>query len=75
MFFKDINLIFFFVLAQPYGWKPNEPAANMPSPGSGGFIDPENLEPKNFSFNEASVRKGFLRKVYLILMVSTTSKS
>lgn len=55
--------------SQPYGWKPNGPPdVHVPSPSSGGFIDPEDLQPKNFSFNEASVRRGFLRKVYLILM-------
>uniref|UniRef100_D3TQR8 N-methyl-D-aspartate receptor glutamate-binding subunit n=1 Tax=Glossina morsitans morsitans TaxID=37546 RepID=D3TQR8_GLOMM len=31
-------------------------------------IDPEDLEPKNFSFNDQSVRRAFIRKVYLILM-------
>lgn len=34
-------------------------------------IDPEDLEPKNFSFNDQSVRRAFIRKVYLILMVSS----
>ena len=37
-------------------------------------MDPEDLHPKNFSFNEASVRRGFLRKVYLILMVRKKEK-
>ncbi|XP_075165033.1 protein lifeguard 2-like [Haematobia irritans] len=51
---------------QSYGWK-NGSGVNSPS-GSGSFLDPETLLPKNFSFNEESVRKGFVRKVYLILM-------
>uniref|UniRef100_A0A1A9WEI1 Uncharacterized protein n=1 Tax=Glossina brevipalpis TaxID=37001 RepID=A0A1A9WEI1_9MUSC len=32
------------------------------------IIDPEDLQPKNFSFNDQSVRRAFIRKVYLILM-------
>ncbi|XP_073847849.1 protein lifeguard 2-like isoform X2 [Musca autumnalis] len=52
---------------QPYGWKPDASGSSSTSSG-GGFLDPENLQSKNFSFNEESVRKGFIRKVYLILM-------
>uniref|UniRef100_A0A1I8NXB8 Uncharacterized protein n=1 Tax=Stomoxys calcitrans TaxID=35570 RepID=A0A1I8NXB8_STOCA len=52
---------------QSTGWK-NPSTVNTPSGASGEFLDPENLQPKNFSFNEESVRKGFIRKVYLILM-------
>lgn len=43
----------------------------MPPPQNdfgGGYEDPEG--PKNFSFDDQSVRKGFIRKVYMILMVS-----
>ncbi|XP_065369650.1 protein lifeguard 1-like [Calliphora vicina] len=62
------------------GYPPNNPTSNQTcgwkeSPGddfkfqpNGDSVDPEDLQPKNFSFDEASVRKGFLRKVYLILM-------
>lgn len=40
----------------------------------GGFVDPENPlgpEVKGFDFTEQSVRKGFIRKVYAILSVSS----
>ncbi|XP_037946528.1 protein lifeguard 1-like isoform X3 [Teleopsis dalmanni] len=33
----------------------------------GGYEDPEG-QPKNFSFDDQSIRKGFIRKVYMILM-------
>lgn len=50
----------------------------MPQPGFiqpppvnesyGGYEDPEAA--KNFSFDDQSIRKGFIRKVYSILMVN-----
>ncbi|XP_037822237.1 protein lifeguard 1-like [Lucilia sericata] len=62
---------------QTYGWKESlsadtattTPLATSTTPiANGDSIDPEDLQSKQFSFDEASVRKGFLRKVYLILM-------
>ncbi|XP_023295742.2 protein lifeguard 1-like [Lucilia cuprina] len=62
---------------QTYGWKESLSAdtvtttslATSTTPiANSNSIDPEDLLSKQFSFNEASVRKGFLRKVYLILM-------
>ncbi|KAH8405854.1 hypothetical protein KR215_010638 [Drosophila sulfurigaster] len=37
-----------------------------PSAGYGAYDDPE--QPKNFSFDDQSIRRGFIRKVYIILM-------
>lgn len=36
--------------------------------GGGGYQDPEN--DKNYDFNDESIRRGFIRKVYSILCVS-----
>lgn len=50
----------------PYGHMPN-----IPPQHPGAFIDPEDLsEVKGFDFNDESIRKGFIRKVYSILSVS-----
>ncbi|XP_017838222.1 protein lifeguard 1 isoform X2 [Drosophila busckii] len=38
-----------------------------PSAGYGAYDDPEG-QPKNFSFDDQSIRRGFIRKVYMILM-------
>lgn len=50
----------------------------MPNPHhAGAFIDPENPEGpeiKGFDFTEQSVRKGFIRKVYSIILVSLNLK-
>lgn len=50
------------------------PYGQMPHAYPGGYVDPENPlgpEVKGFDFTEQSVRKGFIRKVYAILSVST----
>lgn len=63
--------------------KPNE---NPPGPGvncgplleagqiiihnSSGVVQENSLEAKNIVFNDQTIRKGFIRKVYLILLVS-----
>ncbi|KAH8277857.1 hypothetical protein KR018_008708 [Drosophila ironensis] len=62
--------------AQPYpqgpppgGYAP-QPGFIQPPPQAGGYgayDDPES-QPKNFSFDDQSIRRGFIRKVYLILM-------
>lgn len=63
---------------QPYGQGPPpggyapQPGFIQPPPSAGGYgayDDPES-QPKNFSFDDQSIRRGFIRKVYLILMVS-----
>lgn len=33
------------------------------------YIYPDPEAPKNFTFSEQSIRRGFIRKVYMILMV------
>lgn len=39
-------------------------------PGYGSYVDPEDPEDvKGFGFTDESIRKGFIRKVYSILMV------
>ncbi|KAH8416211.1 hypothetical protein KR222_011352 [Zaprionus bogoriensis] len=38
-----------------------------PSAGYGAYDDPEG-QPKNFAFDDQSIRRGFIRKVYIILM-------
>lgn len=40
--------------------------------GSGGY-DPEDPDVKGFDFTDESIRKGFIRKVYSILMVIHTN--
>ncbi|XP_034479292.1 protein lifeguard 1 isoform X2 [Drosophila innubila] len=59
----------------PYGQGP-PPGAYAPQPGFvqpptpsgyGAYDDPEG-QPKNFSFDDQSIRRGFIRKVYIILM-------
>jgi len=65
-----------------YGWKPSPggyPGSSQPmsapqasASGTVPFIDPEDLQPKNMSFSDESIRKGFIRKVYLILMAQLT---
>ncbi|XP_020814976.1 protein lifeguard 1 isoform X2 [Drosophila serrata] len=61
---------------QPYGQGPPpggyapQPGFIQPPPPTGGYgayDDPES-QPKNFSFDDQSIRRGFIRKVYLILM-------
>ncbi|KAH8285681.1 hypothetical protein KR054_012339 [Drosophila jambulina] len=61
---------------QPYGQGPPpggyapQPGFIQPPPSAGGYgayDDPES-QPKNFSFDDQSIRRGFIRKVYLILM-------
>lgn len=54
----------------PSGGYPPQPGFVQPPPvggGYGGYDDPEGV-PKNFSFDDQSIRKGFIRKVYMILM-------
>lgn len=51
------------------------PAPHMPPPGADGSYgaaayDPEDPEVKGFDFTDESIRKGFIRKVYSILMVT-----
>lgn len=49
----------------PYGYVPPQ------NPGGyGSTEDPEDPEVKGFGFTDESIRKGFIRKVYSILMVS-----
>ncbi|XP_037887589.1 protein lifeguard 1-like isoform X2 [Glossina fuscipes] len=52
----------------PGGYVPQPGFIQPPpmSPGYGAYDDPE--APKNFSFDDQTVRKGFIRKVYMILM-------
>ncbi|XP_018800364.1 PREDICTED: protein lifeguard 1-like isoform X2 [Bactrocera latifrons] len=53
----------------PGGYAP-QPGFVVPPPAGGGYgayDDPEG-QPKNFSFDDMSIRKGFIRKVYMILM-------
>lgn len=57
------------------GFAPAMP--HMPPPGAegnyggaGGVYDPEDPEVKGFDFTDESIRKGFIRKVYSILMVN-----
>lgn len=38
------------------------------------YMDPEDPEAKGFEFNDQSIRKGFIRKVFSILTVSSTEK-
>ncbi|XP_037941053.1 protein lifeguard 1-like, partial [Teleopsis dalmanni] len=66
--------IILLLLASQYGWKPNDPVpqASTSSGPAPPYIDPEDLQPKNFAFTDESIRKGFLRKVYLILMAQLT---
>lgn len=49
--------------AYPNQGTPNQP--NMP------YHDPEDID-KNFDFNDQSIRRGFIRKVYSILCVQLT---
>lgn len=53
------------------GYPPQQPGFPLQSPG--GFADPgysgEDPEAKGFQFSDASIRRGFIRKVYAILMV------
>lgn len=52
----------------PYGgYPPQQPGFNQPPPEGGYSGDPE---VKGFDFNDESIRKGFIRKVYFILSVS-----
>ncbi|XP_034109688.1 protein lifeguard 1-like [Drosophila nasuta] len=44
----------------------NTPGLIITSPG---MDDTTGLEPKNFGFTEESIRKGFIRKVYMILVM------
>jgi hypothetical protein len=48
------------LLLQP-GYPPQGPTA---------YADPEDPEAKGFEFNDESIRKAFIRKVYSILTVS-----
>lgn len=49
----------------PYGHVPPQ------QPGYGSYVDPEDPEDvKGFGFTDESIRKGFIRKVYSILMVN-----
>lgn len=48
------------------GYPPQQPGYPPQSDGYGGAEDPE---AKGFQFNDASIRRGFIRKVYAILMV------
>ncbi|TDG50679.1 hypothetical protein AWZ03_002983 [Drosophila navojoa] len=52
----------------PGGYAP-QPGFIQPPPatGYGAYDDPEG-QPKNFSFDDQSIRRGFIRKVYIILM-------
>lgn len=65
--------------AQPSGFVPLVPPANnpygnppnIPPQHPGAYVDPEDLtEVKGFDFSDASIRRGFIRKVYSILSVS-----
>lgn len=48
----------------PYGYVPND--------GGYGGVDPEDPN-KGFGFDDQSIRRGFIRKVYSILMVCIAS--
>lgn len=53
----------------PYGHVPPQ------QPGYGSYVDPEDPEDvKGFGFTDESIRKGFIRKVYSILMVRCPKK-
>lgn len=47
------------------------PSAFPPSPGAGGYVpyDAESATVKGFDFNDQSIRRGFIKKVYSILTV------
>lgn len=54
----------------------NPPPGSYPQPGFvptvphvGPVYDPEDPEVKGFDFTDQSIRRGFIRKVYSILMV------
>lgn len=62
---------------QPGGYPP--PSGGYPQPGFVPTVphaapyDPEDPEVKGFDFTDQSIRKGFIRKVYSILMVNQLS--
>lgn len=45
-----------------------DPEATSVGGNYGKLVDPESQNVKNFSFNDQSIRRGFIRKVYSILM-------
>jgi len=56
---------------QPQGYNPAYPhqAPYNPQPDMAPYHDPEDAN-KNFDFNDQSIRRAFIRKVYSILCVS-----
>ncbi|KAL7735650.1 hypothetical protein ACLKA6_002535 [Drosophila palustris] len=59
----------------PYGqgpppghYAPQPGFVQPPAPGGYGAYDDPEGQPKNFSFDDQSIRRGFIRKVYMILM-------
>lgn len=53
------------------GYPPQQPGGYAPDPA--GYADPGyggDGGAKNFEFDDASIRRGFIRKVYAILSVS-----
>ena len=71
-----INNLPFLGFQQPGGYAP-QPGFVQPPP-EGGYggpgYDSETGDVKNFEFSDQSIRKGFIRKVYLILTVSSSEK-
>lgn len=63
---------------QAYYPPPNQPVYNQPQQPIAmqqpAYADPEDPEAKGFEFNDQSIRKGFIRKVFAILTVSNSSK-
>lgn len=56
---------------QPGGYPGIIPIHGLPQPqGNSDGYDPEDPEVKGFDFTDESIRKGFIRKVYMILCVS-----
>lgn len=63
--------LFFVCFVYFKGYPPQQPG--YPPQSGGGFADPgysgEDPEAKGFQFTDESIRRGFIRKVYAILMV------
>lgn len=60
---------------QPGGYPPQSGYGQSDPYGGNNQYGQEDPEVKGFEFNDESIRKGFIRKVYSILMVSQTSTS
>lgn len=57
---------------QAYYPPPQQQQVNSP-PQQPAYMDPEDPEAKGFEFNDQSIRKGFIRKVFAILTVSNNA--